>query len=64
MTWYDWLLLVFFVLCALGFTAAMIEMLRPWQYIPPTYDEEVEWLMRDHNMSREEAEAVADGRPL
>lgn len=30
------------------------------QYVPMSPDEEVEWLVQDHNMTREEAEKLVD----
>lgn len=61
MTWLDWLLGVFFGLCALAIFAGMWGAFVPWQYTPMSPDEEVEWLMDQHDMSRDEAEEIANG---
>lgn len=42
------------------FLGFILSAATPHQQIPMSYDEEVEWLIAQHGLSREEAEDIAD----
>lgn len=56
----EWIILGAFVAVVIFFFAGLFDALSPPSYHPMPPDEEIEWLMRDHNMTREEAEKMVN----